>query len=482
MATLDIPFPVILPLLPEIIVAVAAMAILLWDVFLPEGRKQTISYAALAVCVVVIIAIVNVGGPEPVEAFYGFFVLDAFAIFCKVLIVSATAIAIILSQEYMQKEEHMGEYHVLILFGMMGMMLMVSATNFITMYLGLELMALCTYVLVAYQRASLRSGEAALKYFVLGSLASGILLYGITFIYGVTGSLDLSEIGTAIVQNHDIARNALMVGMVFLLAGLLFKVSAAPFHMWTPDAYEGAPTPVTAFMSVAPKIAVFAILIRVFSDALYGLEHDYQLILSIVAVLTMAVGNLAAIMQTNIKRMLAYSTIGHVGIVLLGLIAATPEGYGSIMTYMTIYLFMNMGAFTIVILMRREGVQGELLDDFAGLATVHKGYALAMGIFLFSLAGIPFFGGFWAKYAVFAAAIQAGHLYLAIIGIIFSVVGAFYYIRLVKIIYFDKPNKEFNMVKSRSMDAIVALTAIAVVYLGIFPNELMAACQALFVG
>jgi len=482
--TLPFPFPEhLVTLVPEMVMAVAAMTILILDLFLPTERKHWSGYLAIAVCVVSAFLVVTVMADKPLVAFYGFFVLDPFAAFAKVLILTTTAIAAILSIDYMRGEAHTGEYYVLMLFAALGMMLMASSNTFIMLYLGLELMALCVYVLVGYQREVLRSGEAALKYFVLGSLASGLLLYGISFLYGITGSFDFAAVGQGIASSgHGSTHTAVMLGMVFMLSGLLFKLSVVPFHMWTPDAYEGAPTPVTAFMSVAPKVAMFVLLIRVLVNVLPSLQHEYVGVLSALAVLTMAVGNIAAIAQRNIKRMLAYSTIGHVGFVMLGLIAANAAGYAGVLVYLSIYMFMSLGAFTIITLMRREGIQGELLDDFAGLAKARPGYGLAMSLMLFSLAGIPFLGGFWAKYVVFLAAIQTGHLYLALIGVLFSVVGAYYYIRVVKYIYFDEERVAFNFSENRLMQATVAVTAIAVVAIGIYPGPLMNLCRSVLVG
>jgi len=481
MANVVFPFPFpehLIALLPEIIVALAAMFILLFDLFLSGERKKWSGWLAIITAVIAADATIRVSAPEPMVAFYGMFVLDPFAVFTKVLICLATALGIILSLDYMKDEANTGEYYALMLFAMLGMMLMVSSNNFITMYLGLELMALSVYVLVGYQRQVLRSSEAALKYFILGALSSGMLLYGISFMYGITGSFDFAAIGNVLAGEQEGAHVASLLGMVFLLAGLGFKVSMAPFHMWTPDAYEGAPTPVTAFMSVAPKVAGFVVLMRVLVDVLPSLQHEYVTVFSWLAVLTMAIGNIAAIAQRNIKRMLAYSTIGHVGFVMLGLIAANANGYAGVLTYLAVYLPMTMGAFAIIVLMRREGIQGELLDDFAGLARARPGYGLAMGLMLFSLAGIPFLGGFWAKYAVFIAAIEAGHLYLALLGVLFSAVGAFYYIRVVKYIYFDEERVAFNFVDNRLMQATVVVTAIAIVAIGIFPDPLMDACKA----
>ncbi len=482
MDNVTFPLPVIMPMLPEIILAVLAMVILLWDVFLPEKRRFLTFYAALGSIIVTVAAVFRVAGSEVAEAFYGYFVLDPFAAFCKVLILAASGFAIVLSRDYMKGEQHTGEYYVLILFASLGMMLMVSSPNFVTMYLGMELMALCVYVLVGYQRDVLRSSEAALKYFILGALSSGMLLYGVSFFYGLTGHLDFNGVGTALAALESSSRIAVLLGLVFVISGLAFKVSVAPFHMWTPDAYEGAPTPITAFMSVGPKVAGFALILRLMADVLPSLTADTTLIFSWLAVLSMAIGNIAAIAQRNIKRMLAYSTIGHVGFVLLGVIAASANGYAGVLVYLAIYLFMTMGVFAIIILMRRENIQGELLDDFAGLSRVRPGYALAMGLLLFSLAGIPFLGGFWAKYAVFAAAIEAGHIYLAIAGIIFSAVGAFYYIRVVKYIYFDEERVPFNFQENVLMQATVVVSTVAVVALGLFPGRLMQLCHDALTG
>lgn len=480
MANVTFPFPFpehLITLLPEMLVAIMAMFLLLFDLFLSRERKNVTAYLAILTVVAAGIATMNLKAADPLVAFYGFFVFDHFAVFSKLLIYAATALAMILSLDYMRDEENVGEYYVLMLFAMLGMMLMVSSNNFITMYLGMELMALPIYVLVGYQRDVLRSNEAALKYFILGALSSGMLLYGITFLYGVTGSFDFATIGEALATAGNKAHMPIMLGMVFVIAGLAFKVSMAPFHMWTPDAYEGAPTPVTAFMSVAPKVAGLAIFMRVLVDVMPAVQQEYTTILSIIAVLTIAVGNLAAIAQRNIKRMLAYSTVGHVGFVTLGLIAANPDGYAGILVYLSVYLFMTMGVFAIIILMRREGIQGELLDDFAGLSKVRPGYALAMGLLLISLGGIPFLAGFWAKYVVFIAAVQAGHLYLVLYALLFSAVGAFYYIRVVKYIYFDEERVAFNFVENRLMQFTVAAAAVAVVVLGIYPDPLIAVCR-----
>ncbi len=485
MAEVTFPFPFpehLIALLPEMLVAALAMALLIADLFIGKDAKHWTAWAAIGVCVAAIVALLQVMAPAPVVAFYGFFVLDPFAAWAKLLILAGTILGIALSVDYMRREAHVGEYYVMMLFATLGMMLVASSNNFVTFYLGLELMALCVYVLVGYQRDVLRSNEAALKYFILGSLSSGMLLYGMTFLYGVTGSFDFAQMGERLMHAGEDARGAIMLGLVFVIAGLGFKVSMAPFHMWTPDAYEGAPTPVTAFMSVGPKVAGLVVFMRLLVDALPSLIEEYTMMLVWIAVLTIGVGNLAAIAQRNIKRMLAYSTIGHIGFVTLGLISASPDGYAAILAYLSIYLLMTMGAFGVIILMRREGIQGELLDDFAGLSKARPGYALAMGLLLFSMAGIPPLAGFWAKYYIFLSAVEAGHVWLVVYALLFSAVAAFYYIRVVKYIYFDAERVAFDFRDSRLMQASIVAMTLAVVALGIYPDPLMDICRQALIG
>ncbi len=471
------PFPEHLELiLPEIIVAVMGMVMLMMSVFLSASRQTLVAWTATATSVVTIVTLLNVSGSETIT-FYGYFELDPFALYAKLLMIVATIFAIFLSLNFIKDEANVGEYYTLMIFALLGMMLMVSATNFVIMYLGLELMALSVYVLVAYQRNVLRSSEAALKYFILGALSSCMLLYGISFLYGGTGSFMFGEMGAAISASGEDLRLSLLTGMLFVLAGLAFKVSVAPFHMWTPDTYEGAPTPITAFMSVAPKVAGLVVFMRVLHDVLPGLQAEYTTVLIFLSVLSMAVGNIAAIVQRNIKRMLAYSTIGHIGFILLGLIAVSDAGYAGILTYMTIYLFMTMGVFALIIMMRRDDIQGELLDDFAGLSRVRPGYALAMGLLMFSMAGIPFLGGFWAKYAVFIAVIESGHIVLATLGVLFSAIGAFYYIRIVKYMYFDEERVAFDFAKSLPLQTTVILSTLVIVAIGVYPEPVMEVCR-----
>ena len=472
------PFPEHLELmLPEIILAVMGMALLMFSVFLSKSKQSVVAWSAIVTVLVTIASLLYVAGGEATITFYGYFELDTFAVYAKLLMLVTTVFAIFLSLNFIKDEANVGEYYTLMIFALLGMMLMVSATNFVIMYLGLELMALSVYVLVGYQRDVLRSTEAALKYFILGALSSCMLLYGITFLYGSTGSFMFLEMGEAISASGEDQRLAVLTGMMFVLAGLAFKVSVAPFHMWTPDTYEGAPTPMTAFMSVAPKVAGFVVFMRILVDVLPGLQAEYTTLLTVLAVLSMAVGNIAAIAQRNIKRMLAYSTIGHVGFILLGLIAGSSEGYSAILIYMTIYLFMTMGVFAIIIMMRRDDIQGELLDDFAGLSKVRPGYALAMGLLMFSMAGIPFLGGFWAKYAVFMAVIESGHVILATLGVLFSAIGAFYYIRIVKYMYFDEERVAFNFANSLPLQTTVILSTLIIVTIGLYPDPVMQICK-----
>jgi len=486
MSNIQFPFPFpqhLSIMVPEMFVAVMAMVMLLWSLFLTKEKSYVIAWMGIATCVATIPLLLSQAGSIGLTTFYGFFILDPFAVYCKLLLLLATLVSMVISIEYMRKEKNVSEYYVIMLFALLGMMLMVSATNFIMMYLGAELMALSVYILVAYQRDMLRSSEAALKYFVLGSLASGMMLYGISFLYGVTGHLDFLAVGIALQGVGDDGRMAMQVGMLFVVAGLVFKLSVAPFHMWTPDVYEGAPTPITAFMSVGPKVAAFALFIRFLIDAMPALQHEYIQVLIGLAVITMAVGNIAAIAQRNIKRMLAYSTIGHIGFVLLGIIAANADGYAGILTYLTIYLFMTMGTFAIIILMRRSGVEGELISDYAGMSQKRPGYALAMALMMLSLAGIPFLAGFWAKYAVFVAAVEAGHVTLTLIALLFSAVGAFYYLRVVKYIYFDDAKSDFIFADNNSaLQVVVTVTTIMIVALGLFPGPLMEICHQALIG
>jgi NADH-quinone oxidoreductase subunit N len=421
---------------PELILAVGAMALLMIGVY--AGRSANGLINVLAVLLLAAAAIWLIATNAEGEAFGGAMILDPFARVMMVLTLIGSAVALIMAVRFARNAGFYSfEYPVMILLSTIGMMLMISARNMIGLYLGLELQNLGLYVLCAFHRDSLRSTESGLKYFVLSSLSSGLLLYGISLVYGYTGSVGFREIATALsAGQHSIG---LIFGIVFVLAGLIFKISAVPFHMWTPDVYEGAPTPVTAFLASAPKMAAMSFLVRTTVDAFQPAVADWQQVIVFVSIASMALGSFAAIGQRNIKRLMAYSAIGHMGFALIGLAANTQAGVRGVIIYMLIYLAMTLGTFAFILAMRRKDEQVERIDDLAGLATTNPVMATIMTILMFSLAGIPPLAGFWAKWYVFLAAINA-HLYaLAVIGVLTSVVGAFYYLRIIKIMWFDEP-------------------------------------------
>jgi NADH-quinone oxidoreductase subunit N len=429
-------------LLPELIVACSAMVLLLFGALRGEkgiGLVSALAIVAMAAAAWFVIAPIS---PQP-HAFGGAFTVDDFARFAKLLILLGSALTLLMAQDFL---ESLGlakfEFPVLVLLATTGMMLMVSASSFIALYMGLELQSLALYVLAAFHRDSLRSTEAGLKYFVLGALSSGMMLYGISLIYGFTGTTDFAAVASAV--THSGTGIGLIFGIVFLISGLAFKISAVPFHMWTPDVYEGAPTPITAFFSMSPKVAAMILFLRAMLEALPGAIHQWQQIVVAISVLSMILGAVAAIGQTNIKRLMAYSSIGHMGYALLGLAAGTVAGVQGVLIYLTIYLITNAGVFVCILAMRRDGEQVETIADLAGLARTRPRMAFALLVFMVSLAGIPPFAGFFAKFYVFLAAIDA-HLYIpAIIGVVASVVGAYYYWRIIKIMYFDEPAPAFD--------------------------------------
>jgi len=431
---LDLPSLAIIA--PELWLAVGAMALLMVGVF--SGRNATTLVTGLAVALLVIAAISVLRIGETQIGLQGSFIIDPFAKFMKLLALIGSAITIAMSINYMRREQfEKFEYPILVLLATTGMMLMISANSMLTLYLGLELQSLALYVCAALNRESTRASEAGLKYFVLGALSSGMLLYGITLVYGYTGHITFSGIAEAVSTGERSV--GLVFGLAFILAGLAFKISAVPFHMWTPDVYEGAPTPITAFFAAAPKVAAMALLVRVTMGAFEPVSHDWQQIIVFVSIASMVLGAFAAIGQTNIKRLMAYSSIGHMGYALVGLAAGTQAGINGVILYMTIYMVMTLGTFAIIISMRRkDGMVEEIsVSDLAGLSSRHPIIAVALTVFMFSLAGIPPLAGFFAKYFVFVAAIEAGLFALAIIGVLSSVVGAYYYIRIIKVMWFD---------------------------------------------
>jgi NADH-quinone oxidoreductase subunit N len=469
--------PDLMPALPEIWLAFAAMALLMVGVF--SGNQSTRFLIWLSVLTLAIaFFLVLVGPPDTAVTFSGMFLVDRFAVFTKSLVLIASALALIMSLGYLRSEKmERFEYPVLLVLATLGMLMMISANDLIALYLGLELQGLALYVVAAFRRDSLRSTEAGLKYFVLGALSSGMLLYGCSLIYGFTGSTSFATIQAGLAGGEG-SSIGLIVGLVFLIAGLAFKVSAVPFHMWTPDVYEGAPTPITAFFAVAPKIAAMALFVRVMAGPFLELTADWQQVIFVISVGSMLLGAFAAIWQENIKRLMAYSSIGHMGYGLIGLATGTADGVRGVLVYLSIYLAMNVGAFTVILSMRRDGEMVERIEDLAGLSRTNPLMALAMGIFMFSLAGVPPLAGFFAKFYIFMAAINNGLYTLAVIGVVASVVGAYYYVRIVKIMYFDDPAEPFERPIRGEMVMVMAGTGIFTLLFFIYPAPLLAGAQA----
>jgi NADH-quinone oxidoreductase subunit N len=469
----------LVPLLPEIILAVGAMALLMLGAYRTPRSETLIDVLSIILLVIAGTAVVLL--PEgKLVAFGGSFVVDNFARFLKVLAIAGSAAAILMSIDYDRREgEQRFEYSVLIVLSTLGMLMLISAADLIALYLGLELMSLPLYVVAASHRSSLRSSEAGLKYFVLGALSSGLLLYGASLVYGFTGTVSF----TGIAHSAAEAGTGLIFGLVFLFAGFCFKVSAVPFHMWTPDVYEGAPTPVTAFFSAAPKVAGIAMFVRVAVMAFPGITTQWQEIVAFVSIASMLLGSFAAIGQRNIKRLMAYSSIGHMGFALIGLAAGTSEGVQGVLVYMTIYVTMTLGTFAVILSMRRAGGMVESIDQLAGLARTHPAMAFAMAMLLFSMAGIPPLAGFFAKFYVFLAAIKAGLYVLAVIGVLASVVGAYYYLAIIKAMYFDEPAEGFVGMPA-ALKVVLGVCALFNIIFFLYPAPLVgvasAAAQSLF--
>jgi len=475
----------VLPSLPEIFLAVAAMALLLFGAFQGERAARDVSWLAVLVLAITagLVATLSVARQVTLE---GMFVTDGFGIFMKLLVLIGSALAVIVSMRFNEREGIARyEYPVLVLLATTGMLMMISANDLLALYVGFELQSLALYVVASFQRDAVRSSEAGLKYFVLGALSSGMMLYGISMIYGFTGTTNFDALSQLFDTGHG-ASVGLVVGVVFMMVGLAFKVSAVPFHMWTPDVYEGAPTPVTAFFSVAPKIAALALFVRVMIYPFGDLIEQWRLIIWLISVGSMALGSFAAINQRNIKRLMAYSSIGHIGYALIGLAAGSEAGVRGILVYMSIYLFMNIGTFAVILCMRRNGKMVEGIDDLAGLSRTQPALALALGIFMFSMAGIPPLAGFFAKFYIFMAAINAGLFGLAVIGVVTSVVGAYYYVRIVKLMYFDEPAGAFDPVIGGEIQAVLVVSAVVILFFFLVPGPIVAgadaATAALFAG
>jgi NADH-quinone oxidoreductase subunit N len=468
----------LLPVAGEIFLLVMVCAILVVDLFLSDARRH-ISYLLSLGALVATAAIVGFGPRGVHHTFNGMFVLDPLAQALKIFICVSVGAMLIYGREYLrQRGLFRGDLFVLALFSTLGMMVMVSASHFLTLYLGLELMSLALYSMVALSRDSPVATEAAMKYFVLGALASGLLLYGLSMVYGATGSLQISEVASQIGSGQG-NQTLLVFGLVFVVAGLGFKLGAVPFHMWVPDVYQGAPTAITLLIGSAPELATFAFVLRILVVALgeQALLVEWQQMLILLAVLSMAIGNITAIAQANIKRMLAYSTISHMGFMLLGILSGTLEGYSSAMFYIVTYVLTVAGAFAIVMLLAREGVEADQLDDFKGLNQRHPWYAFMMLLAMFSLAGIPPAVGFYAKLAVFQAIVDAGMVWLAVVAVLFSLIGAFYYLRIVKLMYFDTAVDRTPLLVGRDVGALISVNGLAILVLGLLPGGLMDLCQ-----
>ena len=478
----------LLAILPELLVMAGGCLVLVLDPLTPHGRKEWLTYFSLAVLGAAFVVGYWFMGPlagSPRPAFNGLYVVDAYGSFWKLLLIVVSGLVILLAKAHLKLEEiDLPEFYAFILLSLSGMMVMVSGTDLLVIYLGLELMSLSLYIMAGFKRYARRSLEAAAKYFILGSFSSGILLYGISLLFGRTGSTTLAGVrdGIAGLPSGD---PILLLAMSLLVVGFGFKVAAVPFHMWTPDVYEGSPTSVTAYMAVASKAASFAAFLRVFLEALGGIKESWRMLLVAVCIATMMLGNVVAIVQTNIKRMLAYSSIAHAGYAMIGLVVADAAGTASVMLYLAIYAFMNLGAFAVVTMLRRGGLEGDEIDDFTGLARRNKWAAFVMLLFMFSLAGIPPTAGFIAKFYVFMAAVGAHMPGLAVLAVVFAAISAYFYLRVVMVMYMREPGEtagtpgyDVRVVASPATIAVLLVAALGVLALGVFPDPLIQAAQS----
>ena len=477
--------PDLLPAAPEIFLTVMALAILMIDLLVKDSRR-TVTFVLTQLTLIGCAALqFATSTGEIVYTFSNMFVDDLMSDLLKLFLYMTVTVVMFYSRGYIIERPNMnkGEYYVLTLFATLGMMVMISANHFLTIYIGLELLSLSLYAMVAMNRDCVTSTEAAMKYFVLGALASGLLLYGMSMIYGATGTLEITGVAERL-YGGGVNKSVLVFGLVFLVSGLAFKLGVVPFHMWIPDVYHGAPTSVTLFIGSAPKLAAFAIVMRLLVNGLITMAADWQYMLIILSVLSMAIGNLAAIAQTNLKRMLAYSAISHMGFMLLGITTGVVSGdaryalnaYSSAMFYVIAYVLMSAGTFGMILLMSRAGFEADNLDDFKGLNKRSPWFAGIMLMLMFSMAGVPFFIGFFAKFSVLQAVVAAGYLWLAIVAVLFSLIGAFYYLRVVKLMYFDAPADEMPIAAGMDMKILVSVNGLAVAGLGIFPQVIMSLC------
>ncbi len=462
---MNLQYPSLGPVMPEIFMTALALILLLSDLFIK--KKEVLAAMSIIGVTVVAYTMIDSSG----VTFGGMYISDGYSSFFKIIFFINIVLSILISIKYISVERvNFGEYYSLIIVSTLGMMIMASAADLIVLYLGLELMALSTYILAGFIRHDIKSNEAALKYFLLGAFSSAFLLYGISVIYGLTGTTDIKAIALAISEKGLTGNLALSLSMVLFAVAFGFKIAAVPFHMWAPDAYEGAPTSITAFMSVGPKAAGFAVLGRVFMIAFASLKIEWSSALIPLAILSMAVGNVVALAQTNIKRMLAYSSIAHAGYALIGLIAANNDGLASMMNYMLIYAFMNLGAFAVIIMLRTEGFKGDNIYDYEGLAKQHPLLAALMLIFMFSLTGIPPTAGFIGKLYVFMSAINAGYTWLVLIAVVFSAISAYFYLRIVMFMYMREPKVEVTVSKSGTLGVALGVATVGVLLIGVYPK------------
>lgn len=468
------------PVLPEIFMLGAACVVLVVDLFLTQ-RTRFWTYGLTLAALVGAIALTAWGaGPEKQVLFDGSYVRDPVSDVLKIALLTINLFAMAYARDYLDQQDiYRGEFYILALFASLGMMIMASSGNFLTVYLGLELLALSMYALVAFDRDSIKGSEAAMKYFVLGALASGMLLYGISMLYGATGSLNFTEV-TAAIASGNVDPTVLVFGLVFVVIGVAFKFGAVPFHMWVPDVYDGAPTAVTLFLGSAPKIAAFALAIRLLVDGAGGLAAHWSDMLTILAIASLAIGNIVAIAQYNIKRMLAYSTISHVGFIFLGFIAADSNGYAAALFYTVVYALTAAGGFGLLTILSRKGFDAENLHDLKGLNDRSPWLAAMMMLVMFSMAGVPPTVGFFAKLFVLEAVVQVDMVWLAAVAVFFSIIGAFYYLRVIKMMYFEKPIDDQPIVASVDSRLAISVNGVAILLLGIFPAGLLAVCRAAF--
>jgi len=481
--TAEFVHPDLMPALPEMVMLAMTCLVLVVDLFLPQEKRGFTLLLSVLTLLLAIGAVILVAPVSSISSFGDSFVLDQLAVVLKIAVCAITILVFVYSRDYLADHDiYKGEYYVLGLFATLGMMVMISAHSFLLVYLGLELLSLSLYAMIAFNRKSLRASESAMKYFVLGAMASGLLLYGISIFYGITGTLDLTQLSASVkgqMAEHPVA---LGFALTFIVVGLCFKLGAVPFHMWLPDIYQGSPTSVTLFIGTVPKIAGFAMAIRLLVDGLGDLQVDWSQMLTVLAIASMALGNVIAIAQTNFKRMLAYSTISHVGFILLGILSTSANGYASAMFYTITYAITSSVAFGVLLVLNRKGFEAEEISDLSGLNDGNPWYAALLAIAMFSMAGVPPTVGFYAKLSVLQAVIQVDMVWLAIVAVLFTVIGLFYYLRIIKVMYFDKPMEEQTTTIKEALDVKILLSAnsLSLILLGVFPSTLMAYCILAF--